>query len=111
MKATVPQLLQVVTRTEGAMGYRTRMPAAGSIMSQQAVTMVTGGNPADSSGDSLGAGGNSAVTRTVTENLNSSTVAGTITAAVTGRLPVTPEKFLEKSRQVTAVTTVTGNFH
>src|SRR5262247_2255431 len=32
-------------------------------------------------------------------------------SGVTGRLPVTPEKFPEKSRHVTTVTTVTGNLN
>jgi hypothetical protein len=91
------------------MVYRTRMRA--SLMSPKAVTVVTSGNPVDSAGDLPSASGNSAVTRMVTENLDSSTVAGTVTTAVTGLLPVTPEKFPEKSRQATTVTTVTGNLN
>src|SRR5262245_43058155 len=109
MKATVPRRHQVVTRTARTMVYRTRIPA--SLVSPKAVTAVTSGNSVDPLGDFLGASGNSEVTRLATENLDSSTVARTVTAAVTGRLPVTPEKFPEKSRQVAAVTTVTGNLY
>ena len=89
------------------MVYRTRIPD--SFMSPKAVTVVTSGNPLHYLGDFPGVSGNSAATQMVTENLDSGTVAGTVTTAVTGLLPVTPEKFPEKSRQVTTVTTVTGN--
>src|SRR5215813_1773433 len=109
MKATVPRPLQIITRTEKVMMYRTRIPD--SLMSPKAVTVVTSGNPLHYSGDFPGVSGNSAATQMVTENLDSGTVAGTVTTAVTGLLPVTPEKFPEKSRQVTTVTTVTGNLN
>jgi hypothetical protein len=87
------------------MTYKTRFPTAGTPILPKPVTMVTSGNLADSSGNFASTSGNSAVTTVVTDNLDS----GPVTSTVTGQLPVTPKNSPEKSRQVTTVTTVTGN--
>jgi hypothetical protein len=89
------------------MTYKTRFPTAGTPILPKPVTMVTSGNLADSSGNFASTSGNSAVTTVVTDNLDS----GPVTSTVTGRLPVTPKNSPEKSRQVTTVTTVTGNLN